>query len=1031
MNLPGNFQTFSQVKGLCMSLIQNPKDIISIRKLNGILVESENSFVKVIQPIVLSTFYPIIKKISEDKSSFSDDEKQCITDTLGNLLDKSIIDKLGLFFNIYAFLLFEIYDHMQHKVLPIHEEYKLSIMQCTKSLAKSVSSDLLFDLYTKGNAPKLCQMLYVSIEIAKNEQLRSLRIAAIECIMSLARVLSDDDYQDLILRKQVSEVFLFFLPGVASGLKQIALEDEKVGHKIPVIALRAWGRIVTLLMQDYNVSDQSLNTEFESFKFIEMTISNSQKMKWKDNKEITEHLNSTKISPQWYKDTDKKLEGLVQEFGKVLHHSHPKVRKELSHMCENILYHCLRTMPLSSRHLIEIIITLSEDEEIEIANKSKIILMNLSQKLSSNNMKTLLESLEEGFLKGINSLPRKFNGIDEREQLASLNLIIGYLNIFGEHNLTQVLLSGNHLNKLMQTLLHISELKKSSVGLLEEYSIKDLHPDLDLGAPWKKFVYFKEDSVQLKLEKLCSLLAKYNSFQMVSDFLLDTIMYNQEHRKEAIFILNGAILGIQFNEVNEQIIKSIVNTYIDNKYWQIPLKVGLDEFGREITLAEVQQNVIQMCLLVEGLGKIALIFKEHFQQFIFKVLYSILERAGSSHSLIRAAGLAALGNITLSCGYSSITTLINENIDYFTYSVERRLNRSDDKEKVLSVLSVVLMYSTMDVLQYLAYIIEDVLVQSCDKFKEKNSTAFLRVFKIFIKCLRKWLEIEIEEKPIIPKAQKDREIEDFKVTGSKESCDDFSDEIMGQTAEEMFQEDMIKKQEELDNQIEESEGEEYKKPDPPLHVKLTVAILTRSLHFLPSKDKLKKLLVLEILTNGLEVIRDYEDELLPIVHQVWSPLVQRFKEFDEPLVINFSFQLLMTLARLSKEFILMRTTKEVLPNILIVLNRLSKESYLKDKGSAYRYSQNYKLQLQLLENLAQILIHLDVNEPNLNKVMESIHAYLSDKQPLPLQMAAKEFFKRFASYDPIPVLKKLEFWESNNRNNEFENNLNQLLLFIK
>lgn len=57
-----------------------------------------------------------------------------------------------------------------------------------------------------------------------------------ECIMSLARVLDDNEFEDIVVRKQVSQVFLFFLPGLASGFKQIASEDEKVGHKIPQVS---------------------------------------------------------------------------------------------------------------------------------------------------------------------------------------------------------------------------------------------------------------------------------------------------------------------------------------------------------------------------------------------------------------------------------------------------------------------------------------------------------------------------------------------------------------------------------------------------------------------------------------------------------------------------------------------------------------------------------------------------------------------------------------------------------------------------
>lgn len=60
-------------------------------------------------------------------------------------------------------------------VLPISEEYKLAIMECTIQLSKSLSSDLILEIYTKENAPKLCQMIYVAIEVAKTERMRVLR----------------------------------------------------------------------------------------------------------------------------------------------------------------------------------------------------------------------------------------------------------------------------------------------------------------------------------------------------------------------------------------------------------------------------------------------------------------------------------------------------------------------------------------------------------------------------------------------------------------------------------------------------------------------------------------------------------------------------------------------------------------------------------------------------------------------------------------------------------------------------------------
>lgn len=68
-------------------------------------------------------------------------------------------------------------------------------------------------------------------------------------------------------------------------------------------------------------------------------------------------------------------------------------------------------MPKSSSHLIEIVITLTEDDNEEVSLFSNNILTNLSSQLSLTTFKDLLETLEEGFINGINRLPRKFNSV--------------------------------------------------------------------------------------------------------------------------------------------------------------------------------------------------------------------------------------------------------------------------------------------------------------------------------------------------------------------------------------------------------------------------------------------------------------------------------------------------------------------------------------------------------------------------------------------------------------------------------------------
>ncbi|XP_063909733.1 TELO2-interacting protein 1 homolog isoform X2 [Zophobas morio] len=993
-----SIEQLTRMKIACSRIFQNQKDVESVKELQNLIRSARPTIVKTLEPLIFSVFFPVLKSISEPNSSFKEKDKQQVVDTFKVFFEKISIEKLPLFFNIYGFLLFEIYDHLNHSVLKISEEYKLSIVECMTALAKCLKSSLIAELYVKENAPKLCQMIYVVLEVAKNEQFRALRIAAINCIMAIAHVLDDHDFSDLVMRDQIAEVFLFFLPGVASQLKSIALIDEKYGHKVPSVALKAWGRIVTLLMQDYNACDRKihLNQPTTNPKLV--------KTRWKDENELKQYIKNTQRSPEWYKETDKKLQQIIVEFAKLTHHSHPNVRMELVNMASLLLENCVHTMPTSISHVIDIIIILSEDCDSFVSQKSKSVLDDLSQKLVTNEYKALLDNLEESFYGVVTSMPRKFNGIDERVQIVALNSLIGYVDLFGKHCLTRILHSTVHLNRLVLTLIHVCEFNRSDVSTLEEYTTTDYDLNQDLHTSWKKFRHFKDVVVLKKIETVCRLLAKYGATPIVTDFLLDIIISEPEQRKEAIFLLNEVVAGIELNDDhNFNIVKNVVSTYVDSTHWYLPLSVMIDEYGYEHTLGDVQTNIIQVCLLVEGIGKVASILNTNFKQFLLKTLYLVLERAGSAHPLVRSAGLLALSDISKACGCHTITELINNNIDYFSFHIERKLNRGKENAGGLDVLAVVIQYSTKEVLNSTCDVVKELLLRTYDNRSNLNS--YLHVFKMFVCGLHKWLRIETVDAPFKTKKQKQEEFEDFRVSNI-EPIEDFSDGVMGKSAEEMYKEDMEKSRSQIEQECNEP-VEEYKKPEPPTHIKLTVAILSRTLHYLPSKNQTRKLLVLEILKNGLPVLKEWEDELLPIVHQIWSPLVDRFKEGEDAVIVNYSFRLLVVLAKLSKEFIRSRTAKEVLPNVLTILDKLAKESYLKDKGSAYRYSQNYKLQCTILENLAPIVTDLDMLQQDFDKTMETVFKYVSDKQPIPLQKSALVCFETLVKYDPKSAAEKI------------------------
>ncbi|CAG9769438.1 unnamed protein product [Ceutorhynchus assimilis] len=997
-----SFKKFGSLTTLCRKIIEEPRDLKLLEELKRMIQEAPQTFIRAAEKPLIMSFLPFMQNRVQNPSNtkengISEKGKLLIIETLNELLDKLIIDKCNQFFNFYTFLLLELYNYKDHKVLPSTEEYKLAILKCMTSLINSVSPDILEELYVKENVPKFSQIVYVCSQIAEDDVARNIRISAITCIMAMARVSNPEDISDTVIQRDIANVFMFFLPGLQRTLPKIALEDPKVGHVIPMMSIRALGRIINLVMQDFNSADEKFNYNEKLLLKDYKNISLVGKLNSK--KEIDQYMQNTIRNSHWYKDTDEKLNISLKKLGKLTFHRHLKVRLEMADMVITIIKNCVTTMPQSSCTLIEHLIILSQDADAKVATKSINAIQDLSKSLSADHLKALLETLEDGFYNAINSLPRKLNTIDEAEKIATLNLLIGYIKLFGKHNMINVLISPDMLKSLVDGLLHIVELERKNISLLEEYTFKDLSSEATFKCPWINFHYFEDFKGKNQIDILCQELVKNNCFQMIYESLTPLILYNSECKKEAVYLLNSHILGLKdMQNTHLPILKSIIKAYTEDPLNDLNTSLDTEEF----TLEEIQANVITICLLTEGIGNISIVLKDKFKPCLLETLYMVLEKAGSGHPLISVAGLLTLHNLVKSCGYKDEADLLNSNFDFFSFHVQKKLTKPDDKDGVLNVLSVVLQYSNVDVLIPMKNLTEEVLVISCDRFKEQYATAYLRVFKMFIMSLRRWFIVDdYSEKTIKSRKEKELEQEHYKVSGFDES-NDFSDDIMGgKSAEEMYKEDMEKIEQDCDVM------EEKEKPTPPMHVQLTTLILTRSLHFLPSKIQSRKFLVLEILEKGIEILRDWEDELLPVIHQIWSPLMPRFSEDSDAITMRLSIQLVATMARLSKDFIHRRFIQELLPRLKDILEKSAQTSYLKDKGSTYRYSQNYKLQVELLSKIGPILYDVDVMPETISDVIDKVQFYLSDKQPKELQAAAVGFFKMMLIYDMNAVKTKI------------------------
>ncbi|XP_039278429.1 uncharacterized protein LOC111057381 [Nilaparvata lugens] len=392
--------------------------------------------------------------------------------------------------------------------------------------------------------------------------------------------------------------------------------------------------------------------------------------------------------------------------------------------------------------------------------------------------------------------------------------------------------------------------------------------------------------------------------------------------------LRGAPVSM---ENHKGLIKEVFNCYKDLPVWPASEILDLQD-----SVNKQQIRVLQLCLAIEGMGKMSVaVGKEIFGPMLLHSLYAILEAAGSPLEVVAAAG--------------------------------------------------------------------QVLEQSYDVFQMNKVQSYLRAFFTFICCIRKWEE---DEKiingniPIDRSEDSDRikspieVLSDYKKSKQlvEESDSEEEDTADLRTTEEKFRDESERfrdlqndKLEDVDDTVDEMGCE--KKNVPP-HIMLVINILKRSLNFLPTKDSSQQILVIQVLEEGVLLLKHYQDQLLPVVHLIWSPLVNRFKGApSEPLLMHRAFLLLTTLAATSKDFIRHDTLKSVFPSICSYLKETSAKSHLKDKQSFYRLSQEYKLQRCIIEKLGKLALDLEVFEKNIYDILDATSPYLSCYQPQPLQDA--------------------------------------------
>ncbi|XP_076365524.1 TELO2-interacting protein 1 homolog [Tachypleus tridentatus] len=724
---------------------------------------------------------------------------------------------------------------------------------------------------------------------------------------------------------------------------------------------------------------------------------------------------------EWFKDTSQKLVILVRKVTQLVSHEHWKVRSAVVNWSTKLLMECKESLKECLSPLLEVLLMVANDDFKEVSSRSIEVLKNFQACYLTTGDQSVLDVLEENFHLLTTKLPRVLRTSDDVGKLQTLKLLCGYLLLFGP-SVCHLLQSLPHLERLMISLLQLAELDCSDVRMLEETALPVESCGTETALPrWpkKSFKYFFDTQIEECLVQICRLLGYYGDPSLLIDYLLDKLHESSVYCKQAILIINQILLGWKGIEVSkkdifcersadqkeaeiEDLVKCIIEEYTCETLWEVPLSNSQETTvslmlhhspeRASLTVERLNSNILQCCLLLEGVTACSEVLGQNFRPFLITVLCPVMEKAGSNCGLVSHTAHVALHFMSFHCHYSSVADIIEQNADYLVNILSLKLRHFTENPGIPVVLKVVLQKCDCSILLLVQDMVSEVLC-ALDYFHNVQSLPLVRVMLEVMNAIQRWFPAQPEDissrSPVLPPSQRVKKfLLDY--LHNKQLAETFSDE----------DDESIENPDGRSTEINGYFNDDEKKPEKPLHVRMVLDILQRCVHLQASNNIWVHLLVLDMISVGVVVLKQHQDDLLPMVHQLWKPFVQQFS--NDVTVMIKAFETLSAMVSTCGDFIRQRTLQDVWPKLMRFLENQAKTSYGKNSGS-YQFTGNYKFQLKILSGVGLLAQKLGFQENEVGLLASTLHPYLSCSQPVTLQQAALGAFDTLIELDPDVV----------------------------
>ncbi|KAI1102251.1 ARM repeat-containing protein [Jackrogersella minutella] len=789
----------------------------------------------------------------------------------------------------------------QERVDSIPEETELEAFTTLTSLISATGSSPVgaATLVEANSIPALGHAVTVVLDGITDGKTPNIRLEALKTLDALLVAIRDQN------------ALATFLPGIVSSLSQLLTPPAafKTQRRVLIRGLDALKDVLIRVLGDIKVMGIMRNqTPAESEQGAEGKV----------------------LTRSWLKATTARIKLALSSVLKLRNTDFDDVRSALERLCITLLDECHQSLAECAPILVESAMILADEEnEKSVLETSLADLARIYPELG-DTIKTIVYNW-------VTSLPRLVQSSDDKiKQRAIRNLIKGQ-NFIATLQIDSSILDDSLTASLRDSTTALILASKSN-GMSElPSSAVELNMDVvQRGGP-SMFppVLIAEETERSTRMTLLDLLSKVGPMYQkckLADDLLNYVRESTGPSQIASYWLTFELVKSSLSQPSD------LDDFLDLSSATGELDGGesifqeLYSFSVAVLDSQAEAEDVDwrlQALALEVTTFAASRMKDGFHPELIDVLYPITTLLGSGVPRLRDHAIISLNNIAASCGYSNVTDLIIDNVDYMVNSVSLRLNTFDISPASTQVLRMMVKLTGSRLIPYLDDVIASIFA-ALDNYHGYPLfvESLFNVLKEVVQqgsqsdhLLLEAVKSSVKDHKKTPQPVATTEDNNILLSGRIEKREKRRLEAMGHGEIDPHPKRPWKGKKEVEVQDEAGEeaeepNTEVEKPPPPKTptFKILARITDLTQHYLTSPAPSLRKSLLDLLAIVCPALSPDEDAFLPLVNSVWPVLVERLYD-SEPFVVVSACKALGILCQSAGDFLNTRIKTEWWDNL--------------------------------------------------------------------------------------------------------------------